>query len=334
MAIKHHIPQTIRLRAEITLVEPSQKIIEARASDGGIRRLKVLEVPPAFQWPVQGEVWSIYFENGQWYLGNRYPEADDEYKIESLAPGENILIKQVEDMIAEIPGGGGDPVTILPELQSVYDTVTGGLHTSGGWTDIPALNSVLTGFPAKAQMSDVTLNEAYTTTKYQPGVAGVYRISAGVSVASAAASPAGRVVLNVFKNNSEYPLRLGEEELADSQTAFLTGSGLVYLNGTTDYIHLRVYSNVSGKSFYVNAFTWFSGHIAVGTGVAGGDKSHVHDQGVAAATWTIAHTLNKFPSVSVVDSAGNVVIPSVQYLDANTIEVTFAGATSGKAYLN
>jgi hypothetical protein len=60
----------------------------------------------------------------------------------------------------------------------------------------------------------------------------------------------------------------------------------------------------------------------------------VFTQGAPSATWVIAHNMNKYPSVTVVDSGGSVVIPSVLYTDLNNITITFGSATSGKAYLN
>jgi hypothetical protein len=67
-----------------------------------------------------------------------------------------------------------------------------------------------------------------------------------------------------------------------------------------------------------------------------GDDSNTfkHNQTTASATWTINHNLGKFPSVTVVDSANNVVEGCVQYIDNNTIELNFGSAFSGCAYLN
>jgi hypothetical protein len=62
--------------------------------------------------------------------------------------------------------------------------------------------------------------------------------------------------------------------------------------------------------------------------------SYVHTQAIALDTWVIVHSLNRFPSVTVVDSAGTHVIGDVQYTDSNTITLTFVGAFSGVAYLN
>lgn len=65
-----------------------------------------------------------------------------------------------------------------------------------------------------------------------------------------------------------------------------------------------------------------------------GDKAYVHVQGLAATTWNIGHGLGKFPAISVVDSAGTVVIGGVAYVDANNVTATFSAAFSGRAYCN
>lgn len=67
---------------------------------------------------------------------------------------------------------------------------------------------------------------------------------------------------------------------------------------------------------------------------ASSDKHYVHTQMVASASWTIEHNLNKFPSVSIVDSGGSVVVGEIQYINKDILIVSFAGAFSGVAYLN
>ena len=64
------------------------------------------------------------------------------------------------------------------------------------------------------------------------------------------------------------------------------------------------------------------------------DKHYVYTQSVVADTWNIQHNLNKFPSISVVDSADSQVEGDVEYVDANNVTLRFCGAFSGKAYLN
>jgi len=65
-----------------------------------------------------------------------------------------------------------------------------------------------------------------------------------------------------------------------------------------------------------------------------GDKHFAHTQSIASATWVVNHNLNKFPSVTVVDSAGTVVIGKVEYNTNNQATLTFVGSFSGKAYFN
>lgn len=64
------------------------------------------------------------------------------------------------------------------------------------------------------------------------------------------------------------------------------------------------------------------------------DKTYVHTQNVVSDIWTVTHNLNKRPSVTVVDSAESVVEGDIQYVDNNSVVLTFSGAFSGKAYFN
>jgi len=72
------------------------------------------------------------------------------------------------------------------------------------------------------------------------------------------------------------------------------------------------------------------------TGVTGGggDAFYEHIQIDPESVWTITHNLNKKPSVTVVDSAETVVVGEVEYLNNNSVQLTFVAAFSGKAYFN
>ena len=70
-----------------------------------------------------------------------------------------------------------------------------------------------------------------------------------------------------------------------------------------------------------------------------GDITYTHNQSSTSDTWTITHNLNRFPSVTVVDSANTVVIGTIVYNSVNQLTITFfaggsAVAFQGKAYLN
>jgi len=54
----------------------------------------------------------------------------------------------------------------------------------------------------------------------------------------------------------------------------------------------------------------------------------------ASATWTVTHNLGKFPSVSVVDTADQLMYGDTEYFNENSLTITFSAPFSGKAYLN
>lgn len=64
------------------------------------------------------------------------------------------------------------------------------------------------------------------------------------------------------------------------------------------------------------------------------DKTYLHHQTVASDTWVIVHNLNKYPSVVVIDSAGNEVIGEISYDDKNQVTLKFEGGFKGVATLN
>jgi hypothetical protein len=62
--------------------------------------------------------------------------------------------------------------------------------------------------------------------------------------------------------------------------------------------------------------------------------SYIHNQSTSAATWTISHNLGFFPSVSVVDNGGNMVIGDVLYITENQVSISFSASFGGKAYFS
>ena len=60
---------------------------------------------------------------------------------------------------------------------------------------------------------------------------------------------------------------------------------------------------------------------------------YTHNQSVPSAVWNIPHNLGKFPSITVIDSANNVVWAEEKYVDSNNIQITFSSSFIGKVYL-
>lgn len=64
------------------------------------------------------------------------------------------------------------------------------------------------------------------------------------------------------------------------------------------------------------------------------DSTFIYTQSTANTIWYIAHNMNKYPSVTVKDENGNIVIGELDYTDVNNVKITFSTAISGTAYLN
>ena len=62
--------------------------------------------------------------------------------------------------------------------------------------------------------------------------------------------------------------------------------------------------------------------------------SFIHNQSVSSSTWVISHNLGFFPSVSVVDSGGSMVIGDVSYITVNQVSIAFSSSFGGKAYFS
>lgn len=64
------------------------------------------------------------------------------------------------------------------------------------------------------------------------------------------------------------------------------------------------------------------------------DKNYVHEQNIAEKTWRVTHNLNKYPTVTVIDSAGNEVICNIEHIDTNNCIISMNAPFKGKAIFN
>jgi len=62
--------------------------------------------------------------------------------------------------------------------------------------------------------------------------------------------------------------------------------------------------------------------------------TYVHTQSTPSAVWSISHSLNGYPNVTVVDSANTVVEGDVTYLSTDAVTVEFSSPFGGKAFLS
>lgn len=60
----------------------------------------------------------------------------------------------------------------------------------------------------------------------------------------------------------------------------------------------------------------------------------VHDQSSAATIWTVNHNLGYSPHVTTFNDDNEKITGTVTYTTANTLQITFSSAQSGKAYIS
>ena len=65
-----------------------------------------------------------------------------------------------------------------------------------------------------------------------------------------------------------------------------------------------------------------------------GDAFEIHEQTQLSDLWTVSHSLDKKPSVTVVDAGDTKVVGKVEYIDDNNLTIKLNTPHIGKAYLN
>lgn len=127
-------------------------------------------------------------------------------------------------------------------------------------------------------------------------------------------------------------LEMGEQELSIEELE--PGQAKIASEEIFDDAGRRVISAEGdpeeGEVLMFGGAHWFSSPIPVGSG----DLHLPFSQDVPSDTWVIPHELSKYPSVTVVNSAGDETFGDVHFDSIAQVTVRFSGDTSGKAYLN
>ena len=94
-------------------------------------------------------------------------------------------------------------------------------------------------------------NSNFASSRFTPTVAGYYQLTTALVYTAATFTD-----LYIYKNGSVYQQIFGNYS---SSTYFGSGTGLIYLNGTTDYAEIYVYSSGSLSITSSQQACWFSG---------------------------------------------------------------------------
>jgi hypothetical protein len=161
-------------------------------------------------------------------------------------------------IVLQSSGGGSvtiaEPVT-ASTLTATLPAATGTVMVSGNMPAFSAYNSTDTSLTGTASTKILFATEVFDTNNnfasstFTPTVAGYYQINAGYQVAGVPQDNQ----LYIFKNNAV--AYQSQEGTAYGQTV----SGLVYCNGSTDYIEVFAYVTVTANTTTGAAKTWFNG---------------------------------------------------------------------------
>ena len=141
-------------------------------------------------------------------------------------------------------------------------TTTGNADVGQVITDAPAFRVKQSSGQALSQstFTKLTLNsedfdtasmfDATTNYRFQPTVEGYYQISGTVGMAVGG----NRLIVAIYKNGSN------DYKIGDATYNNVSGSGLIYLNGSTDYVELYARTDRTGGD--TTQEVRFTGHLA------------------------------------------------------------------------
>ena len=156
--------------------------------------------------------------------------------------------------------GAGNPRVSIPTgtATATIPNATGTVMVSGNMPAFSAYASstqtITTGVFTKVQINTkvfdtATAFDAATNYRFTPLVAGYYQINGAVQYGLAGTNQ----LVMIYKNSAEF-YRGFQGSAVD-----LTVSGLVYMNGSTDYIELYTYATGGGTLQSGSPYTYFNG---------------------------------------------------------------------------
>jgi hypothetical protein len=96
-----------------------------------------------------------------------------------------------------------------------------------------------------------TTSGMYGSSRFTPTIAGYYQVSGGVQIVTGSQT---EVVIAAYKNGTEFKYL---NNVITPAARGCNGSALVYLNGTSDYVELYIYTSISAALTASNARTYF-----------------------------------------------------------------------------
>ena len=114
----------------------------------------------------------------------------------------------------------------------------------------------------------------------------------------------------------------------------LTNKTINAKNNTLEYLVLENFEEGLVRESVRNTEEASDEKLVTEKAVADAVDTYIHDQSEISDTWVITHNLGKYPSVTIVDSAGTQYLTQVEYNSKNQLTIYMNNAMTGKAYLN
>jgi hypothetical protein len=156
--------------------------------------------------------------------------------------------------------------TVLTSASSIPTSVLTGNITQNAGPAFSAYKTSIQSFSSSAWTKVVFDNELYDTNgnydpttnyRFTPDVEGYYIINLTIQVASGPS----RLISSVAKNGSYGDNRIFDMTVSFTSTVMLSGSKLLFMNGTTDYVEAYVWASTGSPIFGFNDGPSFNGFL-------------------------------------------------------------------------
>lgn len=158
-----------------------------------------------------------------------------------------VLKQNVSNVAAEVPGVSANWLDVIPQRGPAFSAYLTANQT--------VTASVWTKIPFETELFDTNSNFNASNGRFTPTVPGYYQFNAGALFTGVGIN----AFVAIYKNGA--PTNYGSAPNASSTNPVLTGSALLYLNGTTDFV--EVYGNTGDTAITGGGrTTFFQGHLA------------------------------------------------------------------------
>lgn len=191
---------------------------------------------------------------------------DDVFRIKVSPDGASWAIAlNIDPATGNVGVGPAAPVTKLDVAGDI--SVNGKLAVNGPafsvWAStqqaLPAAAFIKVQFKTK-EFDTTGSYDTFATHRFKPAVAGYYQVSASLRRSAAAA---GEWAAIIYKNGAAY--KSGNDAVLSGGSNLQSNvSALVYLNGSTDYLEIYVYSDLGGSLSASQTGSYFQGVMVRG----------------------------------------------------------------------